>query len=227
MTENKKPFVCSFCNHGFSKESTIITHICEPKRRSLAQHEKHVVLAYKAFNRFQQLNALKVKSYDEFSKSPYYLGFVKFGSFINNIKPLYPNTFVDYVIKSGTKLDHWCKQGLYDKYVVELIRTENVETALSRSIEHMVSWASENNTEWNQYFNKVSLSRATYDIQDGKISPWLILNAPTGKTLLSKFNDEQLLMINSVIDPKYWISKFKKSSNDVIFVKHIVEESGL
>lgn len=226
---SNKPFVCQYCNHGYTRESTLLTHVCEQKRRALAQHEKHVVLGFDTFKRFFKLtqNMKHEKTYQEFCKSQYYNAFVKFGSFVNNVNPLYPDHFIDYVIKSGVKLDHWCRDELYDKYVVELIRTENVETALQRSISHMIKWADTNSSSWNHYFLYVSFSRFTFDIKDGKISPWIVLNSHSGKELLKKLNDEQLSMVSAVIDPQFWMAKFKRLPNDVELVKQIVKESKL
>ena len=229
MIETIKPYVCKYFNHGYSRESTLITHVCEQKRRALAQHEKHVVIAFDTFKRFYKLtqNMKHEKTYEEFSKSPYYNAFVKFGSFVSNVNPLYPDHFIDFVIRSGAKLDHWCRDDLYDNYVVNLIRTENVETALNRSINHMVKWADKHDSVWNHYFLYVSLSRATYDIKDGKVSPWIILNSSSGKDLLKKMNDEQLTAISTVIDPQFWLLKFKRLPDDVNFVKQIIKESNL
>ena len=229
MIETIKPYVCKYCNHGYSRESTLITHVCEQKRRALAQHDKHVVIAFDTFKRFYKLtqNMKHEKTYEEFSKSPYYNAFVKFGSFVSNVNPLYPDHFIDFVIRSGAKLDHWCRDDLYDNYVVNLIRTENVETALNRSINHMVKWADKHDSVWNHYFLYVSLSRATYDIKDGKVSPWIILNSSSGKDLLKKMNDEQLTAISTVIDPQFWLLKFKRLPDDVNFVKQTIKESNL
>jgi len=224
-----KPYVCKYCNRGYTRESTLHTHVCEQKRRSLAQHEKHVVIGFDTYNRFYKRtqNMKHSKTYDDFIKSPYYNAFVKFGSFVNNVNPLYPNHFIDYVINSGVKLDHWCRDELYDKYVLELIKTENVETALERSINHMMSWAKSTDSTWNQYFSCVSLPRATYDIKDGKISPWLILHSKSGKSLLQNMNDEQLIIISNVINPPYWSNKFKLLPADVELVKQVIKESQL
>lgn len=224
-----KPYVCQYCNHGYTRESTLFTHVCEQKRRALAQHEKHVVLGFDTYCKFIKQNQSRTVAlvYSDFCKSPYYNAFVKFGSFVSNVNPLYPFKFVDYVIRSGVKLDHWCRDELYDKYVVDLVRTENVETALQRSINHMLLWADTNNSSWNHYFLYVSTSRATFDIKDGKVSPWLVLNSSSGKSLLKKFSDEQLAAISLVIDPAFWMATFRKSPLDVNVVKQVVKESNL
>ena len=183
----EQPYSCEYCNHKFSKEKTLFVHVCEQKRRALARTEKHVVIGYDAYNRFYKLvhrsNGVD-KKYDEFARSPYYNAFVKFGSFISNVNPLYPDKFINYVVTSGIKLDHWCREELYEKYVIDLIKTESVNTALERSIIHMMTWADNNNAQWNHYFLYVSLNRAMYDIKDGKISPWLVLNCKSGKDML-------------------------------------------
>lgn len=211
------------------KENTLMVHVCEQKRRALAKTEKHVVIGYDAFNHFFKIsqNAKGDKTYEEFAKSPYYNAFVKFGSFVSNVNPLYPDKFIHYVVTSGVKLDHWCREELYDNYVVDLVKREQVEVALERSIIHMQTWGETNQAAWNHYFLYVSLSRATYDIKDGKISPWLVLNSASGKDMLRKFNDEQLNAIGAIMDVPYWLNKFKKLPADVELVKQIVKESNI
>ena len=204
--------------------------MCEQKRRALQKDEKRVRYGFYAFNRFYALsaNSKKEKTYEDFCKSPYYNAFVKFGSFISNVKPLYPEKYIDYVVKSGVKLDHWCKDEMYEKYAVELILKENVTTAMERSVTTMMEWAEEHApAPWNHYFQHVSLNRAVWHIKDGKISPWLILNCKSGKEMLSKFNDEQLGMIYHVIDPEHWALRFKRQVKDVELVKEVAKEANL
>lgn len=223
----EQPYTCQYCNHKFTKEKTLAVHICEQKRRALSKNEKHVLLGYETYNQFYKLTQKfdGNKTYDEFAKSPYYNSFVKFGSFLSNVNPLYPDKFIHYVVTSGVKLDHWCRDELYDKYVVNLIKTESVETALERSIRYMMQWADEHNSVWNHYFLYVSLSRTTYDIKDGKISPWLILNSNNGKEMLKKLTDEQLVILNPILDIPYWLNKFSKLPADVELVKEVIKES--
>ena len=204
--------------------------MCEKKRRHLQKNEKRVTLGFYAFNQFYKLSAgaKKEKTYEDFCNSPYYNAFVKFGSFINNVRPLYPERYIDHVVTSGVKLDHWCKDELYEKYAIDLIRKEGVETALERSVTTMMEWADENEpAPWNHYFQHVSLNRAVWHIKDGKISPWLMLNCKTGKDMLTKFNDEQLGMIYHVLDPEHWAMRFKRQPKDVDLVREIVQESNL
>jgi hypothetical protein len=229
-TPSEKPYVCEYCGTGYSKEKTLAVHVCEQKRRHLQKNEKRVTLGFYAFQRFYTLSAgsRKDKTYEEFCKSPYYNAFVKFGSFVNNVRPLYPEKYVDHVVTSGVKLDHWCREEMYEKYAVELIRKEGVETALERSIMTMMEWAEENPpAPWNHYFQHVSLNRAVWHIKDGKISPWLLLNCKSGKQLLQQLNEEQLSIVYHIMNPEHWAMRFNRQPKDVQLVKDVAKESNL
>jgi len=224
-----QPYKCVHCNKSFMKDKTLVAHMCERKRRALQQDEKRVQAGYLAFNRFWQLtqNAKKQKTYDEFADSSYYNAFVKFGSFVNNIKPLYPTKFIDYVIKSGVKLDHWCRDDLYERYLFEMLKTEPVESAVQRSLKTMMEWADEHNANFEHYFNYVSLNKAVHDILNGAISPWVVLNSTTGKAMLSNMNDEQLNIIAPALDIPFWVKRFRELPADVALVQEICGEVGI
>jgi hypothetical protein len=211
------------------KEKTLVAHMCERKRRALQESEKRVQAGYMAFNRFWTLaqGNKKTKTYEEFCDTAYYNAFVKFGSFINNVNPLYPDKFIDYVIKSGVKLDHWCRDELYEGYLYETIKTEPVESAVQRSLQTMMEWADEQSAEFAHYFLYVSLNRAVHDILNGKISPWIILNSVSGYAMVNNMNDEQLNLIAPAFDVQYWSRRFKEVPADVALVKEICGEVGI
>lgn len=225
----EQPFDCVHCGKKFMQEKTLFAHMCEPKRRFMQKDEKRVQAGFMAFNRWYQItqNAKKDKTYEEFCKSAYYNAFVKFGSFVNNVLPIYPSKFIDYVIKSGVKLDHWCRDELYETYLYDMIKIEPVESAVQRSIQTMMEWGDTSGAQFNHYFNYVNLNRAVQDIRNGKISPWMILNCASGKKMLNNFNDEQLDIIAPAFDLSYWLRKFKEVPADVAMVEEICKEAGI
>ena len=225
----EQPYKCVHCKKSFMQERTLVSHMCERKRRALQKDEKRVQAGYMAFNRFWQLtqNAKVLKTYDNFADSSYYNAFVKFGSFINNVSPLYPDKFIDYVIKSGVKLDLWCRDELYEKYLFETLKTEPVESAVQRTLKTMMEWGDEHNADFAHYFAYTSLNKAVHDIRNGHVSAWVILNSNTGQTMLRNMSDEQLEMISLALDVPYWIRKFKEVPADVALVKEICKEAGI
>lgn len=203
--------------------------MCEPKRRYLQKDERRVQAGFYVYNRFYKLTQTgkQEKTYEDFCKSPYYNAFVKFGSFMSNVNPLYPDKYIDWIVKSGIALDKWCKEELYDKFVIDLIKSENVESASERSINTMCDWADKNNSKWNHYFLYANLNRITYDIRDGKLSPWILLNTDNGLSALKKLSDDQLQTIGPMIDIVFWTNKFKEQKQDLLFIKNIIREANI
>lgn len=225
----EQPFKCVHCDKSFMKEKTLFAHMCEPKRRAMQKDEKRVQSGFYAFNQFYKIKqgSTKQKTYKQFCDSSYYNAFVKFGSFLNNVNPIYPEQFIDFVIRSDVKLDHWCRDELYDTYLYEMLKIEPVESAIQRSIQYMMEWGEENNANFSHYFLYTSLNKAVHDIRNGKISPWIILNCKSGKDMLDKFNDEQMDIVAPALDVAFWIRKFKDTSADVALVKEICKEAGI
>ena len=157
--------------------------------------------------------------------SAYYNAFVKFGRYIMYINPLYPDKYIDYVLHSKIKLDHWSRDDLYEAYLIDALKKEPVEAALQRSIATMMDWATEQNAQWSDYFRLVNTNRAVQHIQQGKISPWLLLGCNAGKRMLKSFNDEQLQMIEKFINPSFWPSKLKSYPADHMLVQDTAREA--
>lgn len=219
-------YKCEYCGKDFAREKTLAVHICEQKRRHLSKTEKHVQAGLLTFQRFYDIaqKGKTKKNFDEFAQSPYYTAFVKFGSFLVNTAPIYPERFIDFVVKSGVKLDHWCRDELYDQYIVEMIKSEPADGAIQRTIKTMMDWADNNSAPWEHYFQYVNLNRATHDIKEGLVSPWMVLNTKSGKDMLKRMNDEQLEIIGPVIDPQFWLRRFKALPADVELIKDVVKE---
>jgi uroporphyrinogen-III decarboxylase len=91
----------------------------------------------------------------------------------------------------------------------------------------MMDWGEEQNANFAQYFDYVNINRAVRQIADGLISPWIILNCKSGTTMLSKFNDEQLDIVSPIIDPPYWMKRFKTYPSEIALVKEICKETGI
>jgi hypothetical protein len=218
---------CTYCDKEFAKERTLQVHLCEPKRRHLQKSEKWVQSGFLVFQRFYEIHQHnnKTKTYDDFCKSSYYNAFVKFGRFMMHINPLYPEKYIDYVILSKIKLDHWARDDLYETYLIDTLKVEPVESALQRSIATMMDWAEEQHAQWSDYFRLVNTNRAVQHIQQGKVSPWLVLGCNAGKKMLKSFNDEQLQMIAKYISLEFWTQKIKSAPADQLFVQETAKEA--
>lgn len=222
----EQPNKCDFCNRKFLNSRTLFNHMCEQKRRALQKNEKRVQAGFVAFGKFFKLTnpKSKEKTYEEFCDSPFYNAFVKFGSHITNLNALYPDNFINYLITKGVKLDHWCKDKIYEEYLIDILKNESVENALERTIKTMEHWASENSAYFEHYFLHATTNRITHDILHGNVSCWVILNTESGKSMIQKLSDEQLNFIAPILDLKFWLKKFKEQPADCLLIKEVCEE---
>jgi len=106
-----------------------------------------------------------------------------------------------------------------------LIKIEPADGAIQRTVKTMMDWAQDKEAEFNHYFRYVNLNRATHDIKEGHISPWVLLNSITGKDMLKNMNDEQLEIVSPIINPTFWIKHFKTHPADVELVKEVIKEA--
>jgi len=222
-----KPHQCKFCGKSYVKESTLASHLCEPKRRNQQRNEKGVVFAFEAYRKFYKFTQGKEnKTYDEFSRSPYYTAFVKFGRHIHAIDAIKPERFIEWIIKNNKKLDHWCKDQFYDEYLNDYLKIENAQDALERSILEMEKWSNETESPVNHYFRYASANRIVRTVANGRISPWAIYNSESGTEMLSKLNHEQLDIIYPWIDPEYWNRRLQTHQLDSQWCKEILQATG-
>lgn len=225
--DNNKKFKCPYCKEGFTRESSLSTHLCEQKRRHQSRNDKNVKYGLRAFIRFFELHEHSVKTWDDFSTSQFYTSFVKFGSLISNINPIYKNQFIDHMCKSRVKLHNWSKEDHYYKFAVKVVQNETAEQAMERAIETMIAWGDKFGRPWNAYFDEATTNTITYDIKDGRISPWIIFNSEKAKTRLTDFTDSELDEVTNMLDHLYWYRVFTVKKADVSFVKSILEQSNI
>jgi len=220
--------VCKYCGQGFTRESTLQVHQCEPKRRSLQRNEKGVIIGFNAWLRFYEITqgSAKLKSYDDFSSSQFYNAFVKFGRHCVAISAINTEQFTDYVLKKQVKIDNWCRDKVYAEYLYGLLRTESATDALERSIITMQEWGDETANDLATYFNNISSNRFVQHILNGRVSCWAIYCCDSGIDKLGTLTEEQVTMIMPWIDPEFWQRKLKDYPADAEMTRHILEQAG-
>ena len=220
---------CKWCEKTFMSERTLSAHMCVKKRRWADKDLMHTRLAFRVFQMFYELNttASKPKSNEEFIKSQYYDGFVKFGRSCLTNEYLNPEKFAEWLIKNGKKLSDWHKDKLYDEYLLSYVKKEPGMKALERTIIYLSEWSTENSSDWQDYFIKVSTPRAVHDLRSAKVSPWMLYLCDTGDKLLERFSDEQVKMIEHIIDATFWMKLFANNKEEVSDVKKACLAAGI
>ena len=225
-------FNCKYCEKPFRKETTLLAHLCEAKRRYMQRDETGVQWGLKAYLRFYEFTqgSARLKSYEDFAKSPYYNAFVKFGRYCVNIRCINFITFTDWLLKNNKKLDHWCSDKLYTEWLLEYIKREATQDALERALTEMTEYAEahpELKNGFSDYFTYGNANRIVYHISTGRISPWIVFNCDSGIEFLERLDPGQTEIVLPWIDPDFWQKKFKDYLADTEWVKDILSKAGL
>ena len=203
--------------------------MCVKKKRHMDIETTGSRLGFRTFQRFYELTTRPKtpKTQQEFIDSPYYTEFAKFGNHLANLKPIYTEKYIEFVILGGVKLKDWTKDEIYDLFVVDVIKKEPPTSATERTITEIVEWSTKNNTAFDKFFSDVSPNEGAYLIKTGRLSPWVLYLCASGEDLMKRFSADHSKMIGDVIDPGYWMQRFKKSAEDVEYIKTLLEQAGL
>ena len=225
-------YKCRYCEKAFAKESTLAVHLCEPKRRWQQEKETGVQLGLRAYLRFYEITqgSAKLKSYEDFVKSPYYNAFVKWGRHMVAIRGINPPAFLEWLLKNNKKIDFWLKDEFYVEYLHEYLKREATQDALERALKEMQDYADDHpelKNGFSDYFRYGNSNRLVHHLATGRISAWVVYNCASGVDFLDQLGPEQVEIILPWIDPEHWQRKFKDYLADTEWVKDILAKAGL
>jgi len=219
---------CEFCKREFLKESTTLRHACEPKRRWLAKDNHGNRIAFQCWLEFYKKNSTgrKNRTQEEFIKSAYYTAFVKFGNYCVSVNAINIPRFTDWLLKNQVKIDNWCSDSTYTKYLIEFLRHEDPFDAIHRSIEKCIEMAEDANIQSHDMLRYGNVNKVCYAITTGRISPWLLYQSDSGTQFLDGLNEGHVKMIIDYINPEQWAIRFKRDAELAKQIKDTLRTAG-
>lgn len=226
-----RPHVCGFCNKSFVREHSLVSHMCEPRRRHESRNNSDVKKAFWAYDAFyKHLNPQRKdqpRTYQEFSQSVMYGTLVKFGAWCEQHLVQEWQSYVKWLIERRVKIDNWCDLHAYAEYLQDLINNEPAEQALSRSLATVTHWSERSGKPWQEFFVLVNCHQLVSWVQQGRISAWLLYNSPSAQQALHRCTPEQLHMINHVIPAHKWKIRFLRMTADADLIRTLLTQAGL
>lgn len=228
-TKGTSKFGCEFCNRTFVREKTMLTHICEYRRRWLDKEKKGNVLGLQAWIQFYSKTTTskkKNKTYEEFMKSPYYIPFVKFGNYCVDINAINVSRYVDWLIRFNIRIDDWTSDQTYNRFLCDYLKSEDAFDSIKRGIEYCIKISEDEKVKASDVLRYVNENKICQAITNGKISPWMLYQSKSGVEFMDKLNDGQIKFIFDYIDPEYWALKFKQNSSTANEIKSLLSQAG-
>ena len=219
---------CQYCEKTFQRETSLAVHVCEQKQRYLSRDDQGVRLGLQAYLRFYEVTqgSARLKTFDDFARSPYYRAFVKFGRYCVAVNTVNTARFIDWVVEKNKKIDHWCRDSVYTEYLADHLRRESVNDALARAIEHSVRWAEQHGHPAQDFLRYGNSNAICYAITTGRVSAWILYNSDSGQRFLDDLGPEQIAMIWCCIDAEFWQRKFRDYPADQAYAREILTKAG-
>jgi hypothetical protein len=206
----------------------MIKHLCESKRRWQDKDLPGNRIGFQSWVEFYKKNTTskKPKTYVDFVKSAYYIAFVKFGHYCIGIKCINVNRYANWLLKNQIKIDSWCSDTNYNKFLIQFLKEEDALDAIARSIETTIDLAKEENIQSKDYIRYGNRNRVCHLITNGKISPWLLYQSESGVDFLGNLDEGQQRLIMDYINPEQWAIKFNRNTEMVVQVKELLNQAG-
>ena len=224
----KSEFNCVFCGRDFLRESTMSKHLCENKRRWQDKDLPGNRIGFQCWLQFYVKNTAtkKQRTYLDFIKSSYYIVFVKFGNYCVNVHVLNVTRYADWLLKNKIKIDNWCSDTNYTKFLIDYLKLEDPLDAIARSIETTIEFAKLDGIQSKDSLRYGNKNRLCYAITSGKISPWMLFQSESGIKFIESLDESQQKMILDYINPEQWAIKFKRNTNIISQVKELLNAGG-
>ena len=212
-------FKCEYCKKSFQRESTLLAHSCEKKRRWQAKDNQDVLVGFASYDLFYRIEMQsKPKEYKDFVDSQYYTAFVKFGAYCLNTRVIDQEQYTRWLIRNKAKLKDWPTDKMYLLFVKDHCKKESVERALERFVQ------SANTTEYfSEFWERASGYLIADWVEMGKISPWIIITSKRAETAIGTMPSECVDRIANCIDADYWAKKRQLNPHDAHFVQEMID----
>jgi len=221
-------FECQYCKKSFAKETTLIVHVCEQKKRYQSQSETGIQIGLRAYQKFYEISQGpgRPKTFDDFAQSPYYRAFARFGQYCVSIRAVNVMRFTEWLLKNNKKIDYWCRDSVYGEYLLDYLQVESPMDAVQRAIESSVRWSEETGNPPHDYVRFGNDNALCYSVTTGKLSAWVLYNSGSGQEFLGRLSSEQIAMIWPYVDADFWQRKFRDYPTDVDDIKDILKQAG-
>jgi hypothetical protein len=206
----------------------MMKHLCENKRRWQDKDQPGNRIGFQAWVEFYKKNTAskKPKTYVDFTKSAYYIAFVKFGHYCVDLKCINVTRYADWLLKNQIKIDSWCSDTNYTKFLIEHLKSEDPLDAIARSIETTMTIAKDSGIETKDCLRYANRNKLAYAVTTGKISPWMLYQSESGVKFLEDLDESQQKMIIDYINPEQWAIKFRRNTELVTQAKELLNAAG-
>ena len=221
-------FECKFCGHRFKLEGRFMKHRCKAMMRDEQIKTPLGQSAWSYYQKWMKSHRRTAPSIETFITSKYYTTFIKFAQFVPKVGLPDIDTFIWYMKEKNMPPSIWINDKIYASYIEFIDKKSNPNKQAKQTIEHLFKIADEHQVDVANVFEVLDPNDVILLLHRRQLSPWILINSPKFKQfLISKTNDDQKMIIKTIIRPNYWAKKKAKHPEIVAQMKKYVRELDL
>jgi len=220
---------CEFCTQGFTTERGFLNHKCKEMVR---EDEFASVPGQVAWSYYKKWMLLKhkntVSSATSFKTSKYFNAFYKFTQFTKDTGMPDVDIFITLMVKANIDPKFWTAGGAYRKYLDFITRKIPAQNLAEITIKTMFDLAEAGDVDVANVFTLLMPNEVIQLLSQRRLSPWVLLRSKKfGTFIKEKTSSEERIIMESIINPDYWATRFKKNPKDTEIVEQYIAELGL
>lgn len=221
----ERNYECRYCKTRFVHEDRFMKHRCQQMERHELFESPIGQAAWLYYQEWMKAYRRQPPKSVGFLKSKFFKSFVRFAKFVKETGLPDPSTFILLMKERDISPTLWTNDQIYALYLEFLDRRGNPTKQAEITIDTLFNLAEDYQCDVNEVFNYVSPSEIIQLLRARRLSPWILLNSKAFmEFFVNQVNNEERLIIESIVRPQYWATKFRKHPDDRETMKMFVKE---
>lgn len=221
-------FTCKACHKVFVIESRFIQHQCKQMKREEEFKSPIGQTAWHYYTLWMRNMKRLPPPAGSFLTSKYFRTFINFTKFAKKVELPRVDKFIWLMVQKNYPPTIWMNDEVYAIFVEFLDRqTSGIDNA-TLSIQTLIAHCDKHEIQLAEIFSHISIQDVIHLLHVRKLSPWLLLFSKTFKTAYAeRATPEQKIILENLIRPEYWPSRFEADPTSVATIKQLIKEMGI
>jgi len=221
-------YECKFCGKRFVHEARYFAHRCKQMIRDEEFRTPIGQAAWILYQKWMKAYRRIVPPAKTFLHSKKYTSFIKFAKFVQKTHIPDTDSFIWLMREKDIDPTIWSNDQVYSMYIEFLDRRAKPTKQAEITVNTVFKIADAADVEPGEVFDILEPNEVIELFRRRQFSPWLLLHSSKFKQFfIDRLNQEQKLILETIIRPKYWGEKFQKYPEDVENMKKYVKELNL
>ncbi len=218
---------CVHCGHSFVYEDRLLRHKCKQMIRKEEIQSPQGQAAWFFYQSWMRAKKHLVPQMKAFLHSKFYGPFIRFAKFVKDARIPDPEIYIELMVALDMPPTMWTSDQIYVAFLEHMDKKVPVEKHIRITLDTLFNYADDYNIEVWEFFDHVDSNEFIQLMRQRKLSPWLLLHSEKFKQFYGKLSQEQRVLLETIIRPKYWGEQLKSNPETVQAMKKYVSELNL